>query len=72
MFLSLRVLSMLFQQVINFPFRFVPVPEVGIQSYFLSFSLCSTCKAACLILCLDFLFTSQHNLEKKNYLGVYL
>jgi hypothetical protein len=34
MFLSIRVFFMLFQHVINFPFRFVPVPSVRIQSYF--------------------------------------
>jgi len=65
MFLSLPVFFMLFQHVINFPIRFIPVPSVGIQSYFLFFSLCSTYKAAYLILFLDFLFSSRHSSEKK-------
>ena len=72
MFLSLRVFFMLFQYVINFPFRFVPVPRVGIHSYFLFLSRRNTYKATCLILFPAVLFSSQHSSEKnKFYLGVY-
>jgi hypothetical protein len=72
MFLSLRVFFVFFQHVINFPFRFVPVPRVGIQSYFLFVAyVVSVYREACLILFLYLLFSSQHSSEKNEFYLLY-